>query len=69
MYIPNRTIVRCGECGSTHIARKILQFGTPDTPGPLVCLDCGHTEKRPKSILERHSYVSKNFDDLRIITF
>ncbi len=44
MYIYLNKTVKCGECGSQDIARTIPK--TPYHAGRLVCLSCGHKEKK-----------------------
>ena len=44
MYIYLSNTIKCGECGSRDIARTIPK--TPYSKGRLVCLTCGHKEKK-----------------------
>jgi hypothetical protein len=74
MYIPDLTHIRCSQCSSENVARKILPAPRiVPTLGPLVCLDCGHEEKRcptvvgygPKEIAKRRESNSR----VRVIEF
>jgi len=44
MYIYLKNEIKCGVCGSRDVARTIPK--TPYVTGRLVCLNCGHKEKK-----------------------
>lgn len=56
MYIYLNNVIKCGECGSTDIARTIPRY----VPGRLVCLSCGHREPKKEIVSDfGNVYVHK----------